>query len=90
MNVFDDYNAIFDVVDDDLRYFDDWKLSLIDERLAMIHWCGGQGNLFEGWVMNDYGVDNSWTRLFQIVDTLCSYYLYPIGYWTNGLMLLRT
>ncbi|XP_063936842.1 uncharacterized protein LOC135147628 isoform X2 [Daucus carota subsp. sativus] len=88
MNVFDNYSAIFDiVVDDDERSFDDWKLSVIDERLAMIHWCGERGNLFEVWVMNDYGIDNSWTRLFQIADTLCSY-VNPMGYWTNGLMLL--
>ncbi|WOG86325.1 hypothetical protein DCAR_0205527 [Daucus carota subsp. sativus] len=88
MNVFDNYSAIFDiVVDDDERSFDEWKLSVIDERLAMIHWCGERGNLFEVWVMNDYGIDNSWTRLFQIADTLCSY-VNPMGYWTNGLMLL--
>lgn len=88
MNVFDNYSAIFDVVvDDDDRYFDDWKLSVIDERLAMIHWCGERGNLFEVWVMNDYGIDKSWARRFQIADTLCSY-VFPMGYWTNGLMLL--
>ncbi|XP_063936843.1 uncharacterized protein LOC135147628 isoform X3 [Daucus carota subsp. sativus] len=75
MNVFDNYSAIFDiVVDDDERSFDDWKLSVIDERLAMIHWCGERGNLFEVWVMNDYaclkrGFDQLQVFFFYDVET---------------------
>lgn len=81
-NVFDDYNAIFDVVvDDDLGYFDDWKLSLIDERKIShdtLYW--EKGNLFQVWVMNDYGIEIPGVDGFKLL-ILCvvTYFLWVIG-----------
>ncbi|KAK1368265.1 hypothetical protein POM88_034357 [Heracleum sosnowskyi] len=87
MNVFDDDNAILDVVVDEWRFSTRYKLSVIDEKLAMIFWNGEQGNIFEIWMMNDYGIGNNWSRRFQISETF-SDYIFPLGYWKKGLMLL--
>ncbi|XP_017224638.1 F-box/kelch-repeat protein At3g06240 [Daucus carota subsp. sativus] len=87
MNVFDDDRAILDVVVDEWRFSTRYKLSVMDEKLAMIFWNGEQGNIFEIWVMNDYGVGNDWSRRFQISETF-SDYIFPLGFWTKGLMLI--
>ncbi|KAK1368260.1 hypothetical protein POM88_034352 [Heracleum sosnowskyi] len=77
MNVFDDDSAILDVVVDEWRFSTRYKLSVIDEKLAMIFWNGEQGNIFEIWMMNDYGIGNNWSRRFQISETF-SDYIFPL------------
>ncbi|KAL8107647.1 hypothetical protein AgCh_024165 [Apium graveolens] len=87
MKVFDNDSAILDVVVDEWRFSTRYKLSVIDEKLAMIFWNGEQGNISEIWIMNDYGVGNKWSRWFQISETF-SDYIFPLGYWTKGLVLI--
>lgn len=73
MKVFDNGSAILDVVVDEWRFSTRYKLSVIDEKLAMIFGNRELGNIFEIWVINDYGIRNNWFQRFQISETFGDY-----------------
>lgn len=63
--------------------FSQWKLTVVEEALAMIYWKSTNG--FEIWVMTDYGVEDSWVLKF---DFGYPFSLYPVGYWISDLMII--
>lgn len=58
---------------------------LVDGLLGLIYWDLWRG--LEIWVMNDYGVEDSWTLRSRVLDTSLDVSLL-MGCWTNGLMVI--
>ena len=67
-------------------------LEVIKEKLCSTTVLKNEGKAYnEVWVMNDYGIDSSWTRFYKIEHTLeptFFEYLKPVYLYSNGKEML--
>ncbi|KAL1819071.1 hypothetical protein ACET3Z_013940 [Daucus carota] len=84
----------FDLKDEQLRLItvldscrQGGKLVLINELLShIVSHQPRDGVAYDIWVMNSYGVKDSWTKQFSVKESLGT--LWPLGYWRSDLLLM--
>lgn len=92
----DDQSAIvsFDLKDEQLRlmtvldsFRQGGKLVLINDLLShIVSHQPRDGLAYDIWVMNSYGVKESWTKQFTVKESLGT--LWPLGYWKDEFLLM--
>lgn len=92
----DNQSAIvsFDLKDEQLRLMtvldpcrQGGKLVLINELLShIVSHQPRDGVAYDIWVMNSYGLKESWTKQFTVKESLGT--LWPLGYWKDDLLLM--
>ncbi|KAK1373128.1 F-box domain-containing protein [Heracleum sosnowskyi] len=86
--------VLFDLKDEQLRLMtvldscrQGGKLVLINDLLShIVSHQPRDGVAYDIWVMNSYGVKESWTKQFTVKESLGT--LWPLGYWKDDLLLM--
>lgn len=84
----DEKLKVFTVLDSHrIPHIEKGKLLILNESLSLIVTHRSEiGSGFDIWVMNDYGIQESWTKQFT-VEQLPGL-AWPLGYWKDDLLLM--